>query len=40
MLDRGPIGLVRRLAARNGGSDEAGTASGPDAQPARGKAAA
>lgn len=40
MLDRGPIGLVRRLAARNGGSDEAGTASAPDAQPARGKAAA
>jgi glycine betaine/proline transport system permease protein len=40
MLDRGPIGLVRRLAAGNGGSGKAEPASGPDAQPARGKAAA
>jgi len=45
MLDRGPIGLVRRLTAGNGGGKPEGdvkpeTASGPSTQPASGKAAA
>ncbi len=40
MLDRGPIGLVRRLTGRNGESGKAATASASVAEPTRGKAAA